>query len=131
MKLIRMFSIALLAVVSTMACTDALDSDDDDMDPNGDPPGCTTSCGSWSVSTSMQTARDRAGVAVVDGKIYVIGGAIVDNSALVVGEVYDPTTGNWTTIADMISPQLAKRMSRSFVLTIPLSSKSAGPEVPH
>ena len=55
---------------------------------------------SWATKASMQTARVQLGVAVVNGRIYAIGGE--NNSAagpnvLSVNEVYDPATNTWTT----------------------------------
>jgi len=56
---------------------------------------------SWTTKASMPTARAQLGVAVVNGKIYAIGGE--NNSAtggpnvLKVNEAYDPATNTWTT----------------------------------
>ena len=56
---------------------------------------------SWTTKASMPTARAQLGVAVVNGKIYAIGGE--NNSAtggpnvLNVNEEYDPATNTWTT----------------------------------
>jgi hypothetical protein len=49
----------------------------------------------WTEKAPMPTARSNFGVAVVDGKIYVIGGTDGIN------EEYDPTTDTWTTKAPM------------------------------
>jgi N-acetylneuraminic acid mutarotase len=54
---------------------------------------------SWATKASMPTARAQLGVAVVNGKIYAIGGA--NNTAagptvLSVNEEYDPATNTWT-----------------------------------
>ena len=51
--------------------------------------------------TSMPTARLAMGTAVVDGKIYVIGGWSSENSPLSVVEVYDPATDSWDTKTPM------------------------------
>ena len=56
--------------------------------------------GSWVQKAPMPTPRSNLGVAVVDGKIYAIGGTT--NSALLglnKNEEYDPTTNTWTTKA--------------------------------
>jgi hypothetical protein len=63
----------------------------------------------WEIKTSMPTARYGAVAGVVDGKIYVIGGAKnlgynKGNAALNLTEVYDPTTGTWTTKAAIPYP---------------------------
>jgi hypothetical protein len=49
----------------------------------------------WTQKTPMPTARSNFGVAVVDGKIYAIGGTNGIN------EEYDPVTDKWTTKAPM------------------------------
>jgi N-acetylneuraminic acid mutarotase len=51
--------------------------------------------------TSMPTARFAMGTAVVDGKIYVIGGWSSENSPLSVVEVYDPVIDSWDTKTPM------------------------------
>ncbi len=61
----------------------------------------------------MPTARNSHGAAVIDGKIYVVGGrrTIIDGNGgvtienLAVLEVYDPETDTWTTRAPMPSAQ--------------------------
>lgn len=50
---------------------------------------------SWTTMEPMPTARSGLGVAVVDGKIYAIGG--YNGSYLNVNEMYDPETDTWTT----------------------------------
>jgi len=52
---------------------------------------------SWTTIASMPTARSSLGAAVIDGKIYVIGGK--DG----VNEVYDPATNTWATKAPLPS----------------------------
>ncbi len=59
---------------------------------------------SWTIMKSMPTARAGMGVAVVDGKIYVIGGHYWDNY-LGTNEVYDPATNTWTTKTSMPTPR--------------------------
>jgi N-acetylneuraminic acid mutarotase len=49
----------------------------------------------------MPTARSIAGSAVVDGKIYVIGGAPVDHGITAAVEEYNPATDTWIRRADM------------------------------
>jgi len=53
------------------------------------------SADSWETKESMPTARDALGVAVVDGKIYAIGGMITGGEAVDNNEVYDPLTDTW------------------------------------
>jgi N-acetylneuraminic acid mutarotase len=57
--------------------------------------------GTWTQKADMPTARYIAGSAVVNGKIYVIGGAPVKCGISTVVEEYDPATDTWTRRADM------------------------------
>jgi N-acetylneuraminic acid mutarotase len=50
---------------------------------------------SWTTLEHMPTIRNGLGVAVVDGKIYAIGG--YNGTALNTNEMYDPATSTWTT----------------------------------
>jgi N-acetylneuraminic acid mutarotase len=56
---------------------------------------------SWATLEPMPTVRRRLGVAVVDGKIYAIGG--FNGTALSTNEMYDPETDTWTTKEPMPS----------------------------
>jgi hypothetical protein len=51
---------------------------------------------SWTTLEPMPTARSGFGVAVVEGKIYAIGGSN-GTHRLDVNEIYDPATDTWTT----------------------------------
>ena len=66
---------------------------------------------SWITLESMSTPRYRLGVAVVDGKIYAIGGFSYDsesgNSVVGTNEMYDPETNTWTTMASMPTARAA------------------------
>jgi len=53
----------------------------------------------WRTRASMPTPRLEAGAAVINGKVYVVGG--FSGSALTTTEAYDPATDTWTTRADM------------------------------
>lgn len=53
----------------------------------------------WHTRAPMPTPRLEAGAAVVNGKVYVIGG--FSGSALTTNEEYDPVTDTWTTKASM------------------------------
>jgi N-acetylneuraminic acid mutarotase len=55
---------------------------------------------SWTMLEPMPTARSWFGVAVVDGKIYAIGGTN-GTHRLDVNEMYDPATDTWTTKKSM------------------------------
>ena len=56
---------------------------------------------SWTTIDPMPTARGSLGVAVVDGKIYAIGGANITGGSITTNEMYDPETGYWTTQKSM------------------------------
>jgi len=58
---------------------------------------------SWMTLEPMPTARSGLGVAVVDGKIYAIGGT--NGSLLGTNEMYDPVTDTWTTKTPMPTPR--------------------------
>jgi N-acetylneuraminic acid mutarotase len=55
---------------------------------------------SWTPKEPMPTARGGLGVAVVNGKIYAIGG-FDGNKQLAVNEEYNPVTDTWTTKTSM------------------------------
>lgn len=57
----------------------------------------------WTTRTAMPTPRYNLGVAVVDGKLYAIGG-LTDQPVGVV-EVYDPVSNTWSTRAPMPTPR--------------------------
>ena len=60
----------------------------------------------WITKASMPTARHHAASAVVNGKLYVIGGRVVEVSSTVnvnVNELYDPEKNTWTSLAPMPS----------------------------
>jgi N-acetylneuraminic acid mutarotase len=54
----------------------------------------------WTSMAHMPTARGGLGVAVVNGKIYAIGG-VNNDTQLAVNEEYDPATDTWKTRAPM------------------------------
>jgi hypothetical protein len=66
----------------------------------------------WTGKAPMPTARDDLGVAVVNGKIYAIGGTVLvyqdavhtESKDVGVNEVYDPATNTWTTKKPMPIP---------------------------
>jgi N-acetylneuraminic acid mutarotase len=59
---------------------------------------------SWTTMEPMLTARAGIGVAVVDGKIYAIGGHNWGNY-FGTNKVYDPATNTWTTKMSMPTPR--------------------------
>ena len=67
----------------------------------------------WTVKTAMLTARASFATAVVDGKIYCIGGTtgLKDGQIIVSGvnEVYDPATDSWKTKTLCLHPALAQQ----------------------
>ena len=57
----------------------------------------------WTYKTNMPTARVFVSGCVLDGKIYVIGGAPSASSVTSAIEMYDPIVDTWTRMADMPS----------------------------
>lgn len=60
----------------------------------------------WSSGNPMPTARDFPGAAVVDGKIYVIGGGRSSSNGRRV-EMYDPATDTWSVMSPKPSSRYA------------------------
>jgi hypothetical protein len=60
---------------------------------------------SWETMASMPTARNGLGVAVVNGKIYAIGGDTFGSGIVNVNEMYDPATNTWITKKSMPTPR--------------------------
>jgi N-acetylneuraminic acid mutarotase len=58
------------------------------------------SAGSWTTMTPMPTARGEFGLAVVNGKIYAVGGTNGE-APLNTVEVYNPQTTQWTSVTPM------------------------------
>jgi N-acetylneuraminic acid mutarotase len=63
-------------------------------------PSAAANGNSWAECAPMPTARAGLGAAVVNGKIYAIGGSD-NNTYLSVNEEYDPNTNSWTIKAPM------------------------------
>lgn len=55
----------------------------------------------WLQKANMPTSRAGPGAAVVDGKIYAIGGEVRGGDLLGTNEMYDPALNSWTTKASM------------------------------
>jgi N-acetylneuraminic acid mutarotase len=68
------------------------------------PAGATTTENSWTTMADMPTSRLGPGVAVVNGKIYVIGGT-GGGGYLNTNEEYDPATNTWVTKKPMPTPR--------------------------
>jgi N-acetylneuraminic acid mutarotase len=60
---------------------------------------------SWTIMKPMTIARGEFGVAVVNGKIYAIGGLNGNNLPVSVVEEYDPQTNGWTSMMPMPTPR--------------------------
>lgn len=58
----------------------------------------------WSNGAPMTTARSEITSAVLDNKIYVIGGFENGRSTVSAVEVYDPIANKWTTVAPLPQP---------------------------
>ena len=75
----------------------------------------------WERITELPTKRKGFATAVVDGKIYLIGGSLFENVKLKPSkrlqgpfglstvEVYDPQTNKWRSVADMPTPRTSAR----------------------
>ena len=62
----------------------------------------------WQTRAPIPTARNHVGHVVYDGKIYIIGGAILQDeaeTALKIMEIYDPATDSWSRGPDMPTPR--------------------------
>lgn len=61
----------------------------------------------WATKAPMPTSRAVGGGAVIDGKLYVVGGWLNSDSNTPTGvlEVYDPVTNTWATRAPMPTPR--------------------------
>jgi N-acetylneuraminic acid mutarotase len=57
--------------------------------------------GTWTTKAPMPTARTGVATGIVNGKLYVLGGAAPGPSGLNTNEAYDPATDTWTTKAPM------------------------------
>ena len=58
-------------------------------------PGYVQSIGSWTLSSSMITARESEGLALLNnGKVLITGG--INNVPLASSEIYDPMVGTWS-----------------------------------
>ncbi|MGI8601366.1 MAG: Kelch repeat-containing protein [Verrucomicrobiales bacterium] len=51
--------------------------------------------GTWQTLAPMPSKRQELATAVLDGKIYVIGGYDIDGNSTATVEVYDPDTDTW------------------------------------
>jgi hypothetical protein len=58
----------------------------------------------WTFKTPMPTPRDDFGIAVLQNKIYCIGGQN-GNGVTAINEVYDPENDSWETMASMPTPR--------------------------
>ncbi|ATB34072.1 Kelch repeat-containing protein [Melittangium boletus] len=60
--------------------------------------------GTWSVTGSMSTGRDRhMAVLLTDGKVLVSGGGNRYVGSLATAELYDPTSGTWSVTGSMVT----------------------------
>ena len=59
----------------------------------------------WVTKAPMHEARSSLGVAVVNGKIYAIGGSNTNGALTGINEEYDPETDMWTFKTTMLTPR--------------------------
>jgi N-acetylneuraminic acid mutarotase len=69
------------------------------------PAAAANSSSGWSTLTPMPTARGEFGVAVVNGKIFGIGGLNGDGLPLNTNEEYNPQTDMWASMTPMPTPR--------------------------
>ena len=76
-------------------------------------PSYSASSQTWTTGTSMPTARLEVGGAVLNGKIYVIGGYNENGVRTDVVQAYDPQTDRWSKASPLIEPvdHLAARLT--------------------
>lgn len=67
--------------------------------------GGSESSQTWTTGASMPTARTEVAGAVLDGKIYVIGGYDESGKTTDVVEVYDPLTDRWSRASSLPEPE--------------------------
>ena len=58
----------------------------------------------WTTGAPMPTARSEIAGAILDGKIYIIGGFDGSGRSITTTEVYDPMANEWTTAAPLPQP---------------------------
>jgi N-acetylneuraminic acid mutarotase len=58
-----------------------------------------------SAGPAAPSARNSAAGAVIDGKLYVVGGRVVGEGNKTANEVFDPANGSWETLAPMPNAQ--------------------------
>lgn len=61
-------------------------------------------CREWSEVAPIGIGRILPGVALLDGKVYVVGGEL-ESCIMANGECYDPRDNVWTSIACMVEPR--------------------------
>lgn len=61
--------------------------------------------GAWQQRAPLPTPRSEVASAVLDGRIYVIGGYIAQGSASSVVEAYDATADRWQRLSDLPAPR--------------------------
>jgi N-acetylneuraminic acid mutarotase len=61
----------------------------------------------WAPIADMPVAREKPGVAAVNGQLYVTGGWDFSGTPIAQTDVYDPSTNTWSTVAPNPSPTAA------------------------
>ena len=90
--------------ISQMPALAAMQGDGNDGKPDPVMPALMAAQGegdTWTKKTDMPTPRFGHGAAVIDGKIYVIGGSHANVTGLPTMQVYDPVADAWDEKADM------------------------------
>ncbi len=61
----------------------------------------------WTELAPMNTAREQFAAAVVNGKIFVLGGRDINGNLISSMEIYDPATNNWTLVPNAMDRGLS------------------------
>ena len=69
---------------------------------------CFPAVSSWTTKASMPTSRSVTASAVLDGKVWVVGG--IDFSWSDKVEIFDPSTNSWTSGPSLNSPVSLSRL---------------------
>jgi hypothetical protein len=71
-----------------------------------DIPNTIQSCGKWTQTGSMNTARSSHRATLLNnGKVLVTGGVDASGNATATAELYDPATGSWNSTGSMVTPR--------------------------
>jgi N-acetylneuraminic acid mutarotase len=61
----------------------------------------------WTAAASLPDARSHATATVIDGRIVLFGGTVVNDAPIASVIAYDPATNSWSSLNDLPGPRLA------------------------